>query len=113
MKTLVKRMLRPYHLELGCVEAYESNAPAPAPTSAPSDTTTTVRFSGTYHPEQDSVNVQTIRTQTVTVGGDTISTQSDTTNQVITKETVGEEKGWMGKRAWDGFVEWVFGDEDT
>ena len=115
MKTLVKRMLRPYHQELGCVEAYGDgdNTPSPTPTPAPSDTTTTVRFSGTYHPERDSVNVQTIRTQTVTVGSDTISTQSDTTNQVITKETVGEEKGWMGKRAWDGFVEWVFGDEDT
>ena len=107
MKTLVKRMLRPYHL--GRVEAYESNGPA----TTQSDTTVTYDFSGTYHPKQDSVNVETIRTQTVTVGGDTISTQSDTTNKVITKEDVGEEKGWMGKRAWDGFVEWVFGEEDT
>ena len=111
MKTLVKRLMRPYHLELGCVEAYESNAPV----TSQSDTTKTVTydFSGTYHPQQDSVNVQTIRTETVTVGRDTISTQSDTTNKVITKEDVGEEKGWMGKRAWDGFVEWVFGEEDT
>ena len=46
MKTLVKRMLRPYHLELGCVEAYGDgdNTPSPTPAPAPSDTTTTVRF---------------------------------------------------------------------
>lgn len=112
MKQLVKRMLRPYHLELGCVEAYESNRLV----TAQSDTTKTVthEFSGTYHPEQDSMNVQTIRTEVKTVAGDTVSTQRDTTNRVITKETVGEEKGWMGKRAWDGLVEWIFGDdEDT
>ena len=109
MKTLVKRMMRPYHVELGCVEAYESNAPK----TSQSDTIKTVQFAGTYHPKQDSVNIQTIKKEIVTVNGDTISVKTDTTNKVITKETVGKEKGWMGKRAWDGFVEWVFGEGDT
>ncbi len=108
MKKLVKRMLKPYHLELGCVEAYGDN------TSAPSDTTATVNydFSGTYHPAQDSMNVEVVRTEIKTVNGDTVSTQRDTSNRVITPEVVKEEKGWWGKRAWDGMVEWIFSDED-
>ena len=112
MKQLVKRMLRPYHLELGCVEAYKSKAPA----TSKSDTTKDVRYdiSGTYKPKQDSMHVQNIKVENYIVNGDTISTHRDTSYIVITGKTVKEEKGWMGKRAWDGMVEWIFGeDEDT
>ena len=108
MKQLVKRMLRPYHLELGRVEAYESNAPAPVTTQ--SDTTTTQTFSGdiTYYAEGDSVRATGTKTETVTVDGDTISTTSEPVNQGAAKEDL----PWYAPgRAWDGVIEWLFGDD--
>ena len=111
MKRLVKRMLRPYHLELGRVEAYESNGPA----TTQSDTTTTHTFDGTitYYPPQDSINVEGTTTEIKTVDGDTVSTQTDTVNVGVTKEDAEEANRWFGGRAWDAAMEWIFGEDDT
>ena len=109
MKKLVKRMLKPYHLELGCVEAYESNKLV----TTQSDTTTTHTFTGTatYYPERDSIHAEGTTTEIKTVDGDTVSTQTDTVNVGVTREDAKEENRWFGGRAWDSIMDWIFGDD--
>ena len=107
MKKLVKRMLKPYHLELGCVEAYESNAPA----TSGSDTTKVTDFKGEieYFTEQDSVHVSGEARLITIAGGDTIRVETRQVNFGTSKKTAQDSAGFGKKRAtgwgWDKIVD--------
>ena len=101
MKQLVKRLLRPYHLELGCVEAYGDND---------SDTTKVVegKIKVTSMPG-DSVQVAYDVTTIKIVNGDTISVTAKSDTTATSRKTFLSGKNIFKRKIdgakWDGVME--------
>lgn len=112
MKTLVKRMLRPYNLELGCVEAYESNAPTPE--TSQSDTTDVyqtlepVTVSRPRSAGGDSVRVDSVTVRRgFEVNGDTTWTDTTRVAGGLSRETVKDNAPFGTKTIAGRFWDWV------
>lgn len=105
MKTLVKRLLRPYHLELGCVEAYgdDDEKTIVYQTTEP---TTFVKTPG------DTIKVTgTVKQGRVEAPGDTTWSEPKKIEITATKEDVKKEapfgtKGIVG-RIWDWVMDQI------
>ena len=102
MKQLVKRMLRPYHLGVGCVEAYGDND---------SDTTKVAEAENLKIVSMpgDSVRVTGVVKKSIIVNGDTISTKTDTLNIATSRKTFLSGKNVFKRKIdgakWDGVID--------
>ena len=111
MKKLVKRMPRPYHLELGCVEAYESNAPTQTSQSDTTDVYQSLDPVTVSRPRSaggDSVRVDSVRVRRgIEVNGDTTWTDTTTVAGGSSRETVKDKAPFGTKTIAGRFWDWV------
>ena len=112
MKKLAKRTLRPYHLKLGCVEAYSPSGDSDTTYVAQSLDRVTVTTQG------DSVRVDSVDVRRGIIEADGDTTWTDTSRVAVATDRQGVKdaapfgtKTIVG-RIFDGIMEWLRGDEE-